>query len=212
MGAFIVVEVDPFIEIGLQLFNRFIDLFAKRHLIKLLQDGLVEALADAVGLRMSGLGSGVLDFIDCQEQLEVVPVLTPAIFRAPVCQNAQHRQLVLFHVGQHFVVEHIGGGDRRFGGVEFGMGNLAIGVHIGLLINPPDALQCTDIKSVLRAQVAGVGGVYLATFLVVELLLLKGLNLRLGEHTALAGDFGFESFQAQFEIIQIMAQPDRAHA
>ena len=51
MGAFIVVVIDPKVQINLQLINAFIDLLAERYLIELLQNGFVEPLADAVGLR-----------------------------------------------------------------------------------------------------------------------------------------------------------------
>ena len=44
MGAFIVVVIDPFIEIILQLLDGLVDL------VELLQDGFVEPFADAVGL------------------------------------------------------------------------------------------------------------------------------------------------------------------
>ncbi len=50
MGAFIVVVIDPLVQIDLQLLDGLIDLFAECDLIKLLQDGLVESFADAVGL------------------------------------------------------------------------------------------------------------------------------------------------------------------
>ena len=51
MGAFIVVVIDPLVQIDLQLLDGLIDLLAECDLIKLLQDGLVEPLANAVGLR-----------------------------------------------------------------------------------------------------------------------------------------------------------------
>jgi len=51
MSSFSVVEVDPFIQIGLQGLNGFVKLFAECNLVKFLQDRLVETLADAVGLR-----------------------------------------------------------------------------------------------------------------------------------------------------------------
>jgi hypothetical protein len=42
--------------------------------------------------------------------------------------------------------------------------------------------------------------------------LLKRLNLAFcQDHTSLS-DFGFQSFQTQLEVLQIMAQPDRADA
>ncbi len=50
VGAFIVVVIDPLVQINLQLLDTFVDLLAECHLIELLQDGLVEPFADAVGL------------------------------------------------------------------------------------------------------------------------------------------------------------------
>ena len=52
MSAVIVVGLDPFVQIGLQLLNRLVDFSAERHLIELLQDCLVEPLTDAIGLRL----------------------------------------------------------------------------------------------------------------------------------------------------------------
>src|SRR4029077_3568825 len=58
-----VVPGDPGIEVSLQLLDASVDTFAERHLIELLQDGLVEALADAVGLRAPRLGAAVVDVL-----------------------------------------------------------------------------------------------------------------------------------------------------
>ena len=74
MGAFIVVVIDPKVQIILQLVDIFIDLFAERHLIELLQNGLVKPFADAVGLRWLDLYFGVLDVVDDQEQLVIVTI------------------------------------------------------------------------------------------------------------------------------------------
>jgi hypothetical protein len=49
-GAFIVVVIDPLVQIDLQLLDVLVDLLAKNDLIELLQDGLVESLVDAIGL------------------------------------------------------------------------------------------------------------------------------------------------------------------
>jgi len=56
MGSFIVVVIDPLVQIDLQLLDGLIDLLAECDLIELLQDGLVETLADAVGLRWQWRG------------------------------------------------------------------------------------------------------------------------------------------------------------
>jgi hypothetical protein len=51
MCSFIIVVFQPFVQIGLQLFNVAIEFFAERNLIELLQDRPMKALADPVGLR-----------------------------------------------------------------------------------------------------------------------------------------------------------------
>ena len=49
MCSFIIVVFQPFVQIGLQLIEATIELLAERDLVELLQDRLVEALADTVG-------------------------------------------------------------------------------------------------------------------------------------------------------------------
>src|SRR3984893_4575397 len=66
MWSLLVVPGDPGIEVSLQLLEAGVDAFAERHLIELLQDGFVEALADAVGLRASRLGAAVVDVLNGQ--------------------------------------------------------------------------------------------------------------------------------------------------
>jgi hypothetical protein len=53
MCALGVVAVDRFVQIGLQLFESAVELLAKRYLIEPLQSRFVEALADAVCLRVT---------------------------------------------------------------------------------------------------------------------------------------------------------------
>ena len=48
MGPRLIVLVNPDIEISLQLVDETIHLFAERDTVKLIEHGLVEALADAV--------------------------------------------------------------------------------------------------------------------------------------------------------------------
>ena len=61
MGAVVIIVFDPRVQVGLQVSERRIDLAPKRHLIELLQDRLVKALADAVGLRMIRFRPGMLE-------------------------------------------------------------------------------------------------------------------------------------------------------
>ena len=46
MGSLFVVLFEPLIEIGLQLFDRFVELLSKRHSVKLIEHGLMKSLAD----------------------------------------------------------------------------------------------------------------------------------------------------------------------
>lgn len=51
MRALVVVVMQPFIQIGLQRVDAVVKFLAECDLIKLLQDRLVESLANTVGLR-----------------------------------------------------------------------------------------------------------------------------------------------------------------
>ena len=51
MCPFMVVRVDPYVKITLQGFQRRVNLLAEGDLVELVQDRLVEALTDPVGLR-----------------------------------------------------------------------------------------------------------------------------------------------------------------
>lgn len=157
MSPFIIVVLKPSVQIGLQAIDIHIERFAKRHLIKLLQDGFVEALANAVGLRRPGLGFSMLDVVDRQVQLIVVALGLAAIFRTAIGEYAQQRQSLGLQEGQYPVIEQIRRGDRRLGGVELGKRHLGVGVHEGLLIHPAHPLEGADVKGVLRSQIAGVG-------------------------------------------------------
>lgn len=64
----VVVPHSP-VEVGLQLGDRPVELLAQRDLIELDQDGLIEALADAVGLWASGLSPYVVDILHRQIEL-----------------------------------------------------------------------------------------------------------------------------------------------
>ena len=66
------------------LLDGLVDLLSECHLVELLQDGFVEPFADAVGLGRFDFGLGVVDVVDGQEQLVIVPIGAPAIFRSPI--------------------------------------------------------------------------------------------------------------------------------
>ncbi len=103
----------------------------------------------------------MIDVVDRQEELEVMLVDPATIFRTPVRQYPQHRRVVFFVERQYPVVEKVSGGDRRLRAVELGVGDLGIGIDIGLLIYATYALQRANIERILRTKVAWVSGVNL---------------------------------------------------
>src|SRR5256886_16479656 len=83
----LIVFAKPQIKIGLQLVDRTIHLFAEGDAVELVEHGLVEALADAVGLRALGLGPRMVDVLDGKIELVLVMLWIAAIFRAPTCER-----------------------------------------------------------------------------------------------------------------------------
>src|ERR1700757_681013 len=65
-----------------------IHLFAERNTVKLIQHGLVETLADPIGLGALGLGAGMINVLDREVELILVPLWVPAVFAPPVGQHA----------------------------------------------------------------------------------------------------------------------------
>ena len=66
VGAFIIVEIEPLVKIVLKLLKVLVYFLSKSYSVKLVQDGLVKALTDTVGLRVPHLSFGVLDVVDGQ--------------------------------------------------------------------------------------------------------------------------------------------------
>src|SRR6266700_1593522 len=83
----LIVFANPQIKIGLELVDRTIHLFAESDAVELVEHGLVEALADAVGLRALGLGPHMVDVLDGKIELVLVMLWIAAIFRAPIGQH-----------------------------------------------------------------------------------------------------------------------------
>jgi len=63
-------------------------LLAESDLVELLQDGFMEAFADAVGLGPAGLGARVVDILDGQVKLVLVVLAGAAVFSAAISQHA----------------------------------------------------------------------------------------------------------------------------
>src|SRR6202007_620950 len=70
----LIVLSDPNIEIGLQLVDGTVHLFTKRDTVKFVEHGLVESLTDSIRLRALGLGTGVIDILDREVELILMPL------------------------------------------------------------------------------------------------------------------------------------------
>ena len=89
MGADLVVLAEPFVQVGLQLGDRPVELLAKGNAVELVQHGLVEALADTIRLRALGLGPTVVDILDRQVELVLVPLGVAAVYSLPRSVNTR---------------------------------------------------------------------------------------------------------------------------
>lgn len=88
MGSIHVVAVHPRIQIGLQFLQRVVQLAPESNLIKLVQYGFMKTFADAVGLRVSGLGFGVLNTVHAKVKLIIMGFNFSAVLSASVCEYA----------------------------------------------------------------------------------------------------------------------------
>ena len=192
VGSFIIVINEPIVQVFLQGADIRIQFFTESHLIKLLQNRLVEAFADAVGLGRHGLCPGVVDVIDGQVELVIVLIHLAAILGATVREDAQHRQALAGIKRQHPVVQQISGGDRRFCGVQLAMHDFAVSVDKRLLVNAPHTFEIADVERVLRTEIARVGGLDLAAGHVVLVLSLQCRNLFVAQDNAFVGDLGLK--------------------
>ena len=84
MSSFIVVVRQPLVQIFLQLLQRLVQFFAEGHLIKLVQDRLMEPLADPIRLRRNRFGFRVIYIINRQIELVIMVFDLAAILCATV--------------------------------------------------------------------------------------------------------------------------------
>src|SRR5262245_66311330 len=77
-----IVFCNPCVQVGLQLVDRTVHLFAERDTVEFVEHGLVESFTDAVGLRAFGLGARVIDVLDRETELVFVPFGIAAILAA----------------------------------------------------------------------------------------------------------------------------------
>lgn len=179
MGPLVVVVRQPRVEISLQLLQGPIDLLPEGHAIQLVQHGLVESLADPVRLGMPGLRTGMINVLDREIQFILVSFGCPAVLRAAIREHSIQGDFVMLEERQHSVIQQLGGSQRRFPVIQLGKSDFAVGIDEGLLIDPPDALERSDVEGVLRTTISGAFTLKLAMRFFVGLRLLQGHHLRL---------------------------------
>ena len=96
MRAFCVVALHPRIDVSLQFVERVIQLASECAGIELVLDRLMEALTDAIGLRVFGFGARVIDVLYRQLELIFVMLTLAAVFGSTIREDAQQRNLLLF--------------------------------------------------------------------------------------------------------------------
>ena len=69
----------------------------------------MEAFIDTVRLRALGLSASVIDVLDREMQLVVVPFRIATGLAAAISQHAQERDILLLEERQHPVIERLGG-------------------------------------------------------------------------------------------------------
>src|SRR5215471_4056347 len=101
----------------------------------------MEALADAVGLRALGFGARVINVLDREIELVLVPLRIAAILATAVGQYPQQLDIMAIEEGNHPVVQQISRCDRRFTIVELGASDLGVGVDDPSIPDQPYCLK-----------------------------------------------------------------------
>src|SRR5262245_26682774 len=105
-----VVFGEPVIKIFLQIRDRAVELLAECNAVELIEQRLVEALANAVSLRAPRLSARVIDVLYREVELIFVALRLAAKFRAPVGKHATDDDLMLLEERHHPIVHQVGSG------------------------------------------------------------------------------------------------------
>ncbi len=92
---------DPDHAVTLRLTDKSCD---GRDLVELLQNGLMKAFEDAIGLRMAHLRLRMFDNIQSQIELVIMRLRTAAEFRTEIGQDPDHSHALFGEERQHSVV------------------------------------------------------------------------------------------------------------
>src|SRR5262245_30135151 len=178
-----VVLVHPRVEVSLELVESLEALPTEGDAVELVEDRLVEPLADAVGLRRVRFGARVGDVLDGEVELVLV-VLAAAELAAAVGEHADERNGVRVEERHDAIVEQVSRRQRGLGQVQLAKADLGVGVDEGLLVDAPYSLEGATVERVLRPAVARVLALELAARLLLLQREFERLSLLLGEDAA----------------------------
>lgn len=123
-----------------------------------------------------------------------------AVLGAPVGQHARERNAMAIEERHDTTIEQIGCWQSCLADVAFGKRHLRAGIDKGLMIDAPHAFERTDLKTVLRAAVAGALGFELTVCLLLQFGLLEHDQLRIGEHQTFLGKSRRSAFRRLFMV------------
>lgn len=124
----------------------------------------MKAFADAVCLRAVSFGARVLDVVDREVQLIIMPLWTATKLGATVRQDAQ--QTYASDLPASAERGHSAGLPQCLDRIKVVGRDFAVSINEGLLINAPDSLDRADVVGVLGSQIAWMLGLDLAVGLV----------------------------------------------
>jgi hypothetical protein len=107
-----------------------------------------------------------------------VSLRVATILTAAVGQYAQKLDIVLLEQRQHPIIEQICRRDRCLAIVKLSASDLGVRIDEGLLVNPANALQITDIERILGAAIAWMLALELTMCLLLGLVRIPGMVIR----------------------------------
>lgn len=212
MATFEIVVGHELVEVALNLLDGQIEVLPALHPEALIEQGPVHALDEAVGAQAPDLGVAVLDVLDGEQELIGMRLRLAAALPAVVGQDGLHRHVDGVVEGQHPLVEQVAGRHRHLRAVALGKGQRAEGIDHHLDIDLADALQGAPVEGVLIEQFAGRRGLDMPAA-EVRAVAIEQQDLGVGEdESGVLPGFPLQAHQALVAGLQVVAQPDAAHA
>ena len=115
--------------------------------------------------------------------------------------------------GDYAIVETVGSSDRSLGIIEFREADRRVSIDHGLLVDPSNAFEITNIESILRDKIPRMLSLDLVgVILGFTLCLLKSRDLGLCEDNSLLSCLRLEDLKPFLEGLEVVAKPDSANA